>query len=1290
MPHAAAPSPESWPAHPGQLLDTRLCPACFTGLTDATCPTCALDLRSPLSASLLELGRVIVATNVERRGVIDEIRRTAAARSSVAATSDHNASTVGAGTTDPFLLPASPSPGVPASALEPASPPRSDSAGAPRLEQNLRAEPPLRSGPPLSAGKEPAQPPRRRRSGIQVLLLTAGVVLLSVFAVFFAVLAYVAASIETRSVLTAGASLAVVGVAWLLRRRALAATAEGVAVVGVVLLLLDVWIVRANRLFSVDRMDVWLYTGVALLVVVALLFAVARLSGLRSPSISVSAILPIGVFAIVVGASSPLDDGAAGVLLGASAATITVLAERITNLPAAERVTLRILSLGAGTLALVPALFAFSGLIAGGVLAFGVASVAWLVQLFAVSGQSARSPGSSVWGVLASSGLAVSLSGFASAAAGIAAPDDVVAGGLRPVSVGIVALAVLASSRLTPPLLAHSLRICGLVLSGLGAAMLVAPLVLVSDAVLSSLQHPLFSVGLLDPYADGAPSGGGASENLGWAVVGITLSAAVSAATVRLLRSPERPVRGSWVPVVLIAAAAVGGALWCPMAPAALGIGVVAASLLLVAASRSALPTSARAAAWGAALVIALLVAAQAGAQTESWVFALLAVLTLLVVARSVALAGGRGRAVLGATVTSVIATVVVLSAGAIAPTWVARVLGLPDDTTPGFGTLVAASAILLALAFALRVVARAEAIAIGVLGGTAAVLCGALVAWDDDYSFAAGRAAAFALLALGAVVWWRRRDASAVHPVAAVSLVPSLALASANFTNAVALPGLAGAGVLAATASLALVAGVSLAVDARRSTAPRAGTPDGSVGRRVEARIAVRSLDCALLVVTAIAVALAVALPAPIRSIVFLVAGVVPVIIAARASTSERRVRPHLAWLGVLLATASLWTLLVEERVELIEAYSLPVAGLLLAIGAVAAARRVRVTRADGAAREGGWSGADAILAAALAIGILPSAIASGTDGATRGIVIVLVGVLLLVLSQTRLAAPPELRLRLLAWSAGVAAVAVPPVVRALGGSARTSEAPFEWWLTPSAAVLIVAGLAAWKLRRGPGLAPTALIAAVVSTSVTLAVVARTIDLSGIDVAAWLLVVCLVGVVASLPSGRRWTATVAAAIAGVVVIATATLPAVDHVECVTVPVGLSALTAGALRLRRNAASRSWPTLAPGLLVLFVPSLLHDLGDTTLWRAVALGVLAFCTLAIGFARRLQAPLVLGGITLITHGIAQLWPWISDVYESGYWWLWAGVGGIVLVVVAARYERSVQALRSAEHLLRSLR
>ncbi len=147
----------------------------------------------------------------------------------------------------------------------------------------------------------------------------------------------------------------------------------------------------------------------------------------------------------------------------------------------------------------------------------------------------------------------------------------------------------------------------------------------------------------------------------------------------------------------------------------------------------------------------------------------------------------------------------------------------------------------------------------------------------------------------------------------------------------------------------------------------------------------------------------------------------------------------------------------------------------------------------------------------------------------------------------------------------------------------------------------------------------------------------------------------------------------------------------VDPAELVTVPAAVGGLAYGVRTLRTRPESRTWPALGPWLVLLLLPSLLYDfVGGTELWRVVSLGVAAVALVVVGAVRRLQAPLVIGSAVVLVHGVAQLWPWISTSYVAVPWWLWLGIGGAVLIFIAARYERRIQQLRAAITAVTSLR
>jgi len=121
-----------------------------------------------------------------------------------------------------------------------------------------------------------------------------------------------------------------------------------------------------------------------------------------------------------------------------------------------------------------------------------------------------------------------------------------------------------------------------------------------------------------------------------------------------------------------------------------------------------------------------------------------------------------------------------------------------------------------------------------------------------------------------------------------------------------------------------------------------------------------------------------------------------------------------------------------------------------------------------------------------------------------------------------------------------------------------------------------------------------------------------------------------------------------------------------------------------------NPRARSAAWLTPGLVLLLVPSLIAVEEDPALWRVVALGLVATVVAVGGAIRRLQAPLLIGTIVLLIHLLVQSWPLLEDIGRSVEWWLWLGLAGVVVVAIAARYERRLQNARDLVRRIRDLR
>jgi hypothetical protein len=165
------------------------------------------------------------------------------------------------------------------------------------------------------------------------------------------------------------------------------------------------------------------------------------------------------------------------------------------------------------------------------------------------------------------------------------------------------------------------------------------------------------------------------------------------------------------------------------------------------------------------------------------------------------------------------------------------------------------------------------------------------------------------------------------------------------------------------------------------------------------------------------------------------------------------------------------------------------------------------------------------------------------------------------------------------------------------------------------------------------------------------------------------------------------WTSLATLVIGSGIVLASAN---VEPFDLVTAPVAMALLGAGALRMHRAPSVGSWPALGIGLAVLLLPALVADFTDPQLWRTVALGVVSAAVVLAGAILRLQAPLLFGGVVLLVHALALLWPSITQLYEAVWWWLWLGIAGVVLVALAATYERQIRLARRVVRSIASLR
>ncbi|MDJ0381071.1 hypothetical protein [Streptomyces sp. G-G2] len=138
--------------------------------------------------------------------------------------------------------------------------------------------------------------------------------------------------------------------------------------------------------------------------------------------------------------------------------------------------------------------------------------------------------------------------------------------------------------------------------------------------------------------------------------------------------------------------------------------------------------------------------------------------------------------------------------------------------------------------------------------------------------------------------------------------------------------------------------------------------------------------------------------------------------------------------------------------------------------------------------------------------------------------------------------------------------------------------------------------------------------------------------------------------------------------------------------EAYTLPVTVPALVVGWLRRRRDPVARSWAAYGPGLAATLLPSLIAVWADPYGPRPLLLGLGALAVTLGGARGRLQAPLVLGGVTLGLVALHELAPYVLQLVGALPRWLPPALAGALLLAVGATYEKR---LRDARRLRAAL-
>lgn len=1249
-----------WPADPALFVDTTRCPACFAPLPSTRCAACGLDLGVAASAELLAIGTRLHAESATRARFIAKMREAQAAaelppaapvelqQSAAALASQMAAMTPVADAAPPAAPQEAAATPVPAPAAHPATPaPAAAIAGAP-----------VASEPPATAA------PRPHRSGVQVFLLGLGVVLLSITAIVFLFYAYLVTTLEVRSVITAALSVAVLGIAWLLRARRLPGTAEGVAAVAVVLLLLDVWIVRANDLFGTGAIDAVGYTGGALLVVAALLAGARRVTGIRTTGFASATLLPVAV-GLLASQLAPEDDWTTGLWAGALAVAVLGAASLLLLPPLPERTILLASGFAGAGIALLGGAFAMPDLGWNSLWGLLAAAGAWLLLVVALGIR--RGTVSPTWRPVAATlfGLSATLAPAVSIAAEL---ESRLAMWLAPAVTGAVVC-----------LLALALRRAGLRRGAELGAFVAGAVVAAGSAAPGAVLGLASAAARVYIGSDGGvwrtTSASIPEADLRAAIALTPVVVAVGAATVlavlgRLARFAAIPV-GAALAAAIVAGAVVDSVWGTAPIWLAVALGALAWSGFARRTSTSLLAVAVIAGVSAAVLAWCL------GFTTPD-VWPLTSVGALLAAVGGRALAtriwGGNARAVGLAHV--VIASVLVVAILAALVWWLELqgvrfaepgaapwlVLGSGSALLVGVAGLVGIGTTRDRIAFTTPLLASALVGTAGIVVEApdaawswlpAALLTGATVPWLRPSAPASLRvaAAAVAPLALGATAWLLTLDLG-VHDALGYSLAGT-ALSSAGLAHLVSRgrDDAAMIGWSAATSTVGLAA----------LTSSLTWAYAGSFGGSSEPWL------------------------------VFAILSPVPIVLAALAGDpigGDSPVR-HFAWLSAALAVLSVWSWFLGDEVDAVEAFTLPLAGSLIVCGLLITWRR---EPAGGSASSRGRT---ALFAVAAGVAVLPSAASAG-DSELRTLVLVATGAVLALAAgfapQRVRGVPARLLIAATGWTAFTAAALVRGLAVVQGAD---SVLPIEFWPV----IALIGGLLVTVVWARAGSRPTRVAEAGFAASFAAAslptLYAVVTDQEPSLRAALLFSIVGVAHVLGVALHARpiagpifaWTSRGILVLGGLIALAAAT---VNPFDLVTVPVALAFVAAGAIAMRRAPELGSWPALGAGLAILLLPALLADFLEPEMWRLVALGIVALAVLLVGVFQRLQAPFVLGGGVLLVHAIVQLWPAIVWLYEAVWWWLWLGIAGVLLVVLAATYERQLRLARTTISSIAALR
>ncbi|WP_183091962.1 SCO7613 C-terminal domain-containing membrane protein [Mycetocola lacteus] len=1307
----------AWPPTALALMDPSRCPGCFAELSGVRCASCGLALNHDGAVELAQVSRAAGDLAEERRRAIlalpiaapyaapaaPPITPEPAAEVSEVLTGDESpvpepewvAPVAAMSAQDipvaPQSQPAAPAPRVtpvppvpPVATVSPATPvapapvaaPASPATPAPVAAPALPI-PPAPPGRPADTQVDDERAPRR--SSIQTTLLTLGVVLLVAAALFFATLAYLGTTPPVRAVILLGVAAATAAVSGFLVKR-LPSTAHALAILSTILALIDAGLVRAFDVAGISGLDPIFSAGLGLGIVGALAVLAERLTHVRSYAFIAALLLPLAAFGLAgsIGATASQT-----VWLGALAAFVIAVAGSRFLRSRARRAPERILleSLGLGFV--IVATGSVPGVAQGGdillVFLLGATALAWLGFAILTTSPALR--------IVGRTGAAL-------------------LGALTPL--GLLGTTIAgAAQAFSPPTLP---ALCTVVLS---TAVTAAGIWLLTRHG----KEPSLAT-LLPGWTGWIVSAVVTLNALGW-YVSERAAESASPHTADFLS-----VALPGLAILLVALVPLGYAAHRLRALRDVLPWLLAATTL--AATVSVFTLESRFAQSALILVIVLLLA-----ETSIRLPRRLPGVTFWLV--PAALAGASILLALVRSPSEPIANIGILALTlAVVALWRIRAEQDPQDATPIHQRwILSLGAFVLGLALVWRIVLAQAPATLTIVAGwemvyatAIAILLSVIPPLSRRFRVSsagasearlAGVGAAFLLIvagmfyAAGLIIEPRPDLLRALLPVVGIfgALLPVLRPARIHTGIRQLLIGATILLTALAVAALSLYAGVQVTIplailvlllSAAGNTPLRErllGGPTATV-RRLAHPLTSGSTRLSEIpwvrVITDVSL-LVIALPVFLAGLNLPDAwAALPILAVAAGISAGAHGNPLLQTSGprrfqlVLalgIASCALWVALGRAQIETASAYAVPSAALFALLILLTIAHNPIHPKPSGAA---------------LGLGVVAggAALSVAVDGIRFGDVnALIIGLVALLLAGAARFLPTEWRnlpVRMLTLWPTAGTLLVVASIRALfltGPGRSAFPSPEELWTCMLVALVLI--FLPRMRRESFGIVDSAIgligFAALLVVSVMSVVGTDHQRATLLLLAVLFALIAVAGYALSRWGGAFWiTALTISGVYGIL----AGLLAHAAPELGVAPAIVAALGIGVLVLRRTPGRRSMPVLGLPLALGTVISLIAGWVDPHPTRLVGLGVVCIALVLWGVLGKLQAPFVIGTIVLLAHVIVQAFPLIRAITDTLSWAVWAGLGGVLLLVVGATYEARLRQAKNLVHAISALR